>query len=343
MSFADFPEQHLAAELLQRSLRRGRLAHAYLFIGATTEQSEAVALTLAKTVNCQRPKVSDEGRAFDCCDECSSCQRIAAANHPDIQWLRPESKLRLILIDQIQDLLQTIYLKPSEAGHKVVILTGADRMTPQAANALLKTLEEPPPKSVLILTTTDAGRVLETITSRCLRLNFTAETQRQFSPAQLAFLTAFSQMAEAGTGAPMGRYRLLGVLLAELARLRGEIEAALTSRSPLEKYDDAEPKLREKWEDELTAAIEGEYRSQRSQLLNVIHWWLRDVWMLKTCATDELVHFGQFKKSAETVSNRIGRDSALSNLTVLEKAQRLLNSNVQEALALEVGFLGLNV
>lgn len=328
---------------MQRSLRHGRLAHAYLFIGATAEQSEAVAMTLAKTVNCQRPKLSEEGRAFDSCDECSSCRRIAEANHPDIQWLRPESKLRLILIDQVQELLQTIYLKPAEAGHKVVVIAGADRMTHQAANALLKTLEEPPPKSVLILTTTDAGRVLETITSRCLRLNFTAETQRQFSPAQLAFLTAFSQMAEAGTGSPMGRYRLLGVLLAELTRLREEIEGTLSARSPLERHDEADPKLREKWEDELSAAIEGEYRSQRSQLLNVIHWWLRDVWLLKICAAGELVHFDQFRSSTNVISQRINIESALTNLTVLEKAQRLLNSNVQETLALEVGFLGLSV
>src|SRR5215471_19017137 len=111
MSFAQFPEQAQVVQLLQRSLERGRLSHAYLFSGVNIGELEGVARTLAKTLNCANP-IRRPGAAFqsDCCDQCSSCQRIDEDTHPDIQWVRPESKSRIITIDQMRDLMQTISL-----------------------------------------------------------------------------------------------------------------------------------------------------------------------------------------------------------------------------------------
>jgi DNA polymerase III subunit delta' len=89
MSFADFPEQERVVQLLQRSLERGRLAHAYLFSGNDLDELEAVARTLAKTLNCQNPpRKTSKGLPLDSCDQCSSCRRIDGANHPDVSWLR---------------------------------------------------------------------------------------------------------------------------------------------------------------------------------------------------------------------------------------------------------------
>src|SRR5262245_28320265 len=177
MSFTQFPQQQQVVELLQRTLNRGRLAHAYLFSGTLPVELEAVACTLAKTLNCQRP--SHHGAAgipLDSCDQCRSCSKIESENHPDVAWIRPESKTRIITVEQIREVLQTIHLKSTEALYKVAIIVGADRLNVQAANAFLKTLEEPPLRSVIILLTTEPQRVLETIRSRCLRLNFAGET-----------------------------------------------------------------------------------------------------------------------------------------------------------------------
>ena len=140
----------------------------------------------------------------------------------------------------------------------------------------------------------------------------------------------------------LSRYRLLGVLLKKLGDLKGEIEKALTARSPLERYDDLDPKLREKWEEELSAAIEAEYRLQRSDMLVALQWWLRDIWLRTLPVQGELLSFPA-STSAEHLAKRLTSSQAMENLGVLERTQRLLGSNVQEALALEVGLLKLNL
>src|ERR1039457_100228 len=139
MAFRDFSAQSQGVQLLQRSLARGRLGHAYLFTGHQLEELETLARTLAKTLNCQYP-VKTSGVATDCCDECLSCKKIAHENHVDIHWARPESKSRVITIDQTRELMREIQLKPTEAEFKVAVIAGADRLNPQAANAFLKTL-----------------------------------------------------------------------------------------------------------------------------------------------------------------------------------------------------------
>ena len=176
-------------------------------------------------------------------------------------------------------LLDAVNLKPTESQYKFGIIVAADRMNEEAANAFLKTLEEPPPRSVLILLTTEPQRLLETILSRCLRLNFAGEGPQQLAPAQMEWLATFSEMAAADQKSLMGRYRLMDVLLRKLNEVKESIDETLTARSPLEKYEDAEEQLRDKWEQELKAAIEAEYRRQRADFLLALQWWLRDVWL----------------------------------------------------------------
>src|SRR4051812_231881 len=247
MSFSSFKEKDAAVELLQRSLARGRLGHAYLFSGDDLAHLEAVARTLAKTLNCEkRVRGANLSLAPDSCDECASCRKIDHLTHADVQWIRPESKSRVITIDQMRDLMQTIFLKPTEAEYKVAIIVGADRLNTNAANAFLKTLEEPPARSVLILLSTAPGKILETMLSRCLRLSFAGESARFRDEAFLAWLKQFSETAVAERGSLLSRYRLLSVLLKRLNELKEAIAADLEAKSPLEKYDDLDPKLREK-------------------------------------------------------------------------------------------------
>ena len=162
MSFTEFSDQGDAVQLLRRSLERGRLGHAYLFCGSHLQKLEAVARTLAKTLNCEQRATLQPP---DSCDRCSSCRRIEADNHPDVSWVRPESKSRVITIDQMRELMHVVNLKPTEAAFKAGIVSGADRLNVNAANAFLKTLEEPPPRCILMLLTTDPSQLLETILS----------------------------------------------------------------------------------------------------------------------------------------------------------------------------------
>jgi DNA polymerase-3 subunit delta' len=339
--FSDFPEQSRVVQVLQRSLERDRLAHAYLFAGQGLEELEVMARTLAKTVNClSPPRRTASGAPLECCDHCDSCHRIDHYNHPDVTWLRPESRSRVITMDVIRELMQTVNLKPTVAAYKVGVIVAADRLNVQSANAFLKTLEEPPPRSLLILLTTEPQRMLETILSRCLRLNF-ANAGMKFDARDAAWLGSFSSMAASGAGGLLARYRLLGLIMKKLAEQREEIQKALGARSPLERYEDLDPNMREKWEKELDAAVEAEYRRQRTDLLGVLHWWLRDVWLQNLAAGADMLSFPNLAAAAQAVARRISPAEARTNLEEMDRLQRQLHSNVQEALALEVGLLKL--
>jgi DNA polymerase III subunit delta' len=348
MAFKNIPKQTSGIQLLQRSLARGRLGHAYLFNGDSLEELELLARTLAKTLNCQNPSQID-GNATDCCDECLSCRKIDNENHADIFWVRPESKSRQIKIEQItrrdespaRVVNEFVNLKPTEGKYKVGVIVAAERMTAQATNSFLKTLEEPPQNSVLILLSTEPQRILETILSRCLRLNFSGNGKRELNPAENDWLEKFGALAAAGQKNLLGRYLLLDTLLQKLAQIRAQVDESLTARSPLEKYDEVEKDLRDKWETELAAAIEAEYRRHRADLLLLVQWWLRDVWLHTLVAGGDLLQFPN-SSGAEMVARRVTPRQALENLHTLDETQRLLHSNVQEALTLEVGLLKLH-
>lgn len=342
MAFKDFPQPAQAIELLQRSLARGRLGHAYLFSGDQLEELEALARTLAKTLNCQNPVRREAGGpATDSCDVCLSCRKIDHATHADLHWARPESKSRIITVEQMRELMRQVQLKPTEATHKVAIISGADRLNPQAANAFLKTLEEPPANSILVLLSTEPSRILETILSRCLRLNCFGDGRRELDAGSSAWLEKFGALAAGEQKSMLGRYRLLDALLQQLGEIRSNVDETLTASSPLEKYEHLESDLRDKWEDELTAGIEAEYRRRRADLLRLVQTWLRDIWLHTLSASRALLSFPQLP-GAEAVARRISPWQARENLLTLEQIQRLLHTNVQESLALEVGLLKLH-
>lgn len=159
-----------AISLLNRSLETDRLSHAYLFVGPEHVGKMTVALHLAKAVNCENPELKP-------CDDCSQCLRIAAGQHADVQVLGLSEERRegqgattRIGIERIRDLQKQASLHPYEGKHRVFIIDGAQLLTNEAANSLLKTLEEPPPNVLLLLLTTDESSLLPTILSRCQRV-----------------------------------------------------------------------------------------------------------------------------------------------------------------------------
>jgi len=338
VKFRNFSNRH-GAQLLQRSLTRGRLGHAYLFTGERMDDLESLARILAKTLNCQAPE--GQGReALDCCDHCASCLQIQSDSHPDIHWARPESRSRVIMVDQMRELMREIQLKPATAAFKVAIIVAADRLNVFAANAFLKILEEPPKRTIMVLLSTEPARVIETILSRCLRLDFHGDGAHDLTAAQAAWIEKFSALASEQRTL-LSRYRLAGVVLQELGQIRAEVEKNLAARSPLQKYADVGKELREKWEDELTAAVEAEYRRRRADVLLLVQRWLRDIWLLTLAAGQDLLDFPKLS-AARTVAQKLSPRQALQNLQALENTQRLLHTNIQEALAFEVGFLKLH-
>ncbi len=147
----------------KRLLSSGRLGHAYLFVGPKEVGKTQTALDVAKLVNC-------ESQGERPCQICASCQKIAQGNHPDVMILEPQPDS--IKIDQVRFLLGRMQLKAFEAKTKVFIIRNVETMTIEAANSLLKTLEEPASNTLIILTTSVAEANLDTIRSRCHVIKF---------------------------------------------------------------------------------------------------------------------------------------------------------------------------
>lgn len=345
MSLSSFGEHRPQIALLQSSLDAGRLGHAYLFSGESVSALESVARTLAKVLNCQNPPaVGHAGLPLDCCDTCSSCKRIDAREHPDVHELRPESKLRQIRIEQIRELIRAVHLKSHEARFKVAIVSWADRLNDQASNAFLKTLEEPPPTSLLLLLTTEPSALLDTIRSRCLHLAFGEGHAAPHDPGVLAWLESFVETVAQSKAQPLARYRLLSLLLTELANRRKAIEKQLSADSPLQKYADIEAETEEKLASELNASIEAEYRQQRGEVLGALLWWLRDVWLLASGTSSTALGFPNLQEQSTAIARRISPKQALDNLRIVEQTHLMLaRSNVQETLALETSLLKLDL
>ncbi len=144
------------------------MSHAYLLAGPSRVGKGTLALDLARSLNCQGGSPP--------CGDCSPCQRIERGVHPDVLWVRLLADDRTgrpkteIGIDQIREVTSLASLPPYEGSYRLFIIDGAEHLSVEAANALLKTLEEPPPQVVLLLLSAAEGALLPTITSRCQRL-----------------------------------------------------------------------------------------------------------------------------------------------------------------------------
>lgn len=188
MALKDVIGQEKAVNILLKTIQRGRIPSSYLFTGESGIGKKFTAINLAKALNClkgrnalsvKRNEIEDKNSLrithhaslIDCCDECSSCKKIDAGIHPDFLFIEPESGL--IRIEEIRAIDDMLSLKPFEGRWKIVIVDEAHTMNSFAANAFLKTLEEPPRESLIILISSNPDRLPDTIRSRCSRLNFT--------------------------------------------------------------------------------------------------------------------------------------------------------------------------
>ncbi len=166
MSFNDIIGQEKAKELLLRSIKENKISSSYLFWGKEGVGKKFTALEFAKAINCLHP-----GEDFTSCENCYSCSKINKLCSPDLNIIEPVKNT--ISIQQIRDLQHQLNLKPLESKRKFYIIDRAEKMTEQAENCLLKTLEEPPPKVIIILICQHPGYLLPTIISRCQLINFT--------------------------------------------------------------------------------------------------------------------------------------------------------------------------
>jgi DNA polymerase-3 subunit delta' len=166
-------QQH-PIRLLKTFIRNGKLPHALLFTGDDGVGKKMTAGAFAMACNCLKLKSAmpqdPDLDVIDACGDCAPCRKIAGNHHPDVIHVAPLSSV--IRIAQIRSLLQTLTLKPNEADRRVVILSDAQAMNAEAGNALLKVLEEPPDRTLLVLTARQPSDLLPTVVSRCRHIRF---------------------------------------------------------------------------------------------------------------------------------------------------------------------------
>ena len=163
MKLSEFVGYGDKMQQLMRSVQAGRIVHALLFVGPRGSGKRTMASMFAQAVMCQGPDPRP-------CGACPACKRVLAGSHPDVKILRPEKKS--IGVDEIRDLIGYLAVRPYEGGRHIAIIEQADKLTVNAQNALLKTLETPPGDAMFILISDAPGTLLPTILSRCQSVRF---------------------------------------------------------------------------------------------------------------------------------------------------------------------------
>ena len=165
MAFKNVLGHSRTITLLRRAITNEKVVNSYLFLGSEGIGKKYVALQFAKALNCL-----GEGEGGDACDHCISCKKIDHGLHPDVLVIEPEGQN--IKVDQVRQFQKELAYRPYEGKRRVCILTAADRMAPHIPNTLLKTLEEPPLHTVIILLANNSRFILPTILSRCQPVRF---------------------------------------------------------------------------------------------------------------------------------------------------------------------------
>lgn len=330
MPFAEIVGQDRAIRVVRRALAAGTVPHAWLFFGPEGVGKFKTALAVAKALLC------GQTAADDFCGSCTDCGRVDNEAHPDVLVLRAESKkgdregvgggqeTGEIRIEQVRQFQRWAAVAAFEGGWRVGIFDGAERMNPYAANALLKTLEEPPPKTALILVSPSRGALLPTIASRCQALHF--------PPA------GRDEVAAALAGRVEGTREELG-LLAELAG--GSIGKALT----LDR--DWVFRQRKLWVDMLCSFLEHrrpgledftEELVQSGRIVEVLGFyrsWYRDLLVYRVTGDRSRIANLDLAEPIADVAGTFDPVGCVESIAALERARQSLEGHMNTQLVLE--------
>lgn len=320
-----------AVRMLKEHVTRDQLRHAYLLTGPLGVGRRTLALRLAQAVNCPEPIAPGEP-----CRTCRSCMQIERMQYPDLTVTQAEQRGAVLKVEQIRDLQRSLSLKPYQARFRVALLLHFEESNPSAANALLKTLEEPAPQVVLILTAESVESLLPTIVSRCevLRLQpllveqvAQALESRWEIPAVRALLLASLSDGRPGYAVYLNQHQ-------EILDQRQEwleIHNHLLTGSRGERFAFADMLSKENKENNRELI--------RDFLLVWLSYW-RDILMCTAGASVLLANQDRVQE-VEKLAMRVGFQSAMVMVSALERTLEYLERNVNSRLALEVLMLDL--
>lgn len=297
--------------MVKRALDAGRPAHGYLIVGSVRRHGMDLAMRIIQNLFCSA--------AFRPCGTCEACRRVKERIEPDVHWIFPEMKSRVISADQMREkLLSEISQTSFVGGWKVGVLVGADRLNEASANAFLKTLEEPPEKTLFLLLTDMPQQMLPTIISRCQRIDLDAF--RELSEPWLGMLV--SALSSSYYKTPVERMVMSGQLAKLLEEMKEKAEEWVSEES-------GKNEKVEEDSDVFEAKVSARYREMRMDFLVTIMRWYRDLFTVKA-GCESVVHF---KDKVDLMKERAGRltlAQTLYNLNAVEELARQFDRNLNE-------------
>ncbi len=325
---------------LEQAIRSGKVSHAYIFNGEKGTGKNMLAKAFAQTLQCERiPIPSGEFAAQDTaedvmkivpCGECHSCKQAASGNHPDIIFLQHE-KPASIGVDDVRDqLVGDAQIRPYNGRYKIYIISDAEKMTVQAQNAILKTIEEPPEYVIVLFLTANDRALLDTIRSRCVTLNLKPVPddvvkeylmeQVQVPDYQADICAAFAQgnIGKAVRLASSEDFNAIKSSAMRLIRSAGDMEISAIIDYVKEVQD---------------------YRISIQDYLDILALWYRDmVYYKATKDIDGIVFKDELRTIRETVQ-RCSYEGAEEVMKAIETAKARLSANVNFDLTMELLFL----
>ena len=311
-----------AIGFLRRAHENNRLGHAYLISGPAGSGKREVAASVASAVNG------------------TSASEVFSSKAREIFLAEPESKSRRILIEQIRELEHGLQMRGAEGRRKVAIIAEADRLQPQAANAFLKTLEEPPSNSLLLLLSALPEALPDTIVSRCIAIPLASNGQEIELLERAELVELLCKTARDKNWGIQQAYRITQGMQALLAGIKEKIKSENDEKLEAEEAryrnstDGAWLDDREEYYKALTESL---YIQRRAMLIEVLIEFWSDV--LRGCSKVERCHLPAAKKETTALAQRFTAADALRRIQRLEELRDNLGRNIQEALAFEVAFL----
>lgn len=318
--FQDIIGQEQIKEHLQNALNTGKVSHAYIINGEKSSGKEFIAKIFAMTLQC-------EAGGTEPCNECRSCKQALSKNQPDIIYVTHE-KPNTISVDDIRSQVNNdVAIKPYSSKYKVYIINEAEKMTPQAQNAILKTLEEPPAYAVIILLVSNINTLLPTILSRCVTLNMKPVRDELVKNYLMQTLEVPDYKADVCVAFARGN-----VGKAKLLAASEEFENIKSDAISLLKY------IKEMEMQEIIAAIKkiNEYKLEIQDYFDIIAIWYRDVLLFKATNDANTLIFREEIQTIRKVAGRSSYEGIENVINALSTAKKRLDANVNFDLVMEL-------
>jgi DNA polymerase III subunit delta' len=319
-----------AVDLLQEHIRRGQLRHAYLLTGPRGLGKRTLALAFAKAITCSQPPTPG-----DFCGSCRNCTHMTRMQHPDLAVIQAEQEGGVLKVENIRELPHSLALTPYEASHRIALLLRFHEANPSAQNALLKTLEEPAPQVVLILTADSVENLLPTIVSRCEVIRLRPVPVLELEKALVGSGTMAGEQAHLFAHVANGRPGAAKNLVdnpegLKLRHQRLDDVNRLLAASRTDRFAYIETLLKDRGKERETA---------RGVLLVWLSFW-RDV-MLQCAEASAPLENLDWTERIRSISEWIGPTRARQFVASIQRIQACLDENVNTRLALEVLMLDL--